>query len=228
MTKNWLIGSLIACVLFGCSTKDKTIEHSTITPESTKETTASPRPISTPPSTFDPYNVYLRHSPLETMNFLKHLDENVYYSVGEDPGKNFLLIGIYDFDNWISETRLYIFEDKEKFSPEALNSNDYVVTNRYNYLLSTVDTYQDDYTHTASATCHLDYKNSSYYPESKECALEYEYNEDFKINMIMNSVLSYALGDTFEDVLTLSDALRNDTELQDEYIKAIFEYFNKE
>lgn len=227
MSKKWLVGLLIAFQLSGCNKNDTNEISPSITTEPTVEFTVAPTPTPTPQSTFDPYDVYLRHSPLETMDNLIHLEGNTYYLPSESPGRNLALINIYDFDNMISEVRLYTFENGIYLDQETLKNKDYLLFEHTNYLLNTVDTYKDEITHTENATCHLDYKNSSYYPDSEDCAQQFEYNEDNRAFFIEDAILSYKLGDSYEDEVTLSRALRNDPKLQDEYINLIFDYFKE-
>ena len=225
--KQWLMVFLIACQLFGCSVNDGNNESLTITPELTVIPTATAIPAPTPLSTFDPYDVYLRHSPLDVMNFLIPLDGNKFYQPSETVNEKLLLITVYDFDNWIVERRTYKFEDKIDTSSETLNNSDYIVTLRYNYLLSTVDTYQNPNSYTSTYRCHIDYENSEYNPQSTECALTYELEKNFKVFFIVNAVISHELGDTTEDAASLYEALENNPELQDEYIKLIFDFFKE-
>ena len=214
-------------LLVSCSTT-KNIEPqdtSTTEPQETIAITAL-EPTEDASIDFDPYDVYLRHSPLEIMDDLLKVEDGKYYIIGEDPGEDCSIITIYDFTNGIVEIRIYRIDESE-ITPDTIENNDYSLVKQTNYFLSTVDTYKDNFTHITTASCHLDYENETYSPESEECAAEYKYNKTFKSDFIRNVVISYAHGDSVEDAIALDQALRNDKELQNKYIDLIFNFFKE-
>lgn len=223
-----LICLLCMFLLVSCSTT-KNIEPQETSTTEPQETVAitTLEPTEDASIDFDPYDVYLRHSPLETLDYYKQLDNSGrYYVIGEDPGEGLSIVSIYDFNNGTSEIRIYNIDESE-ITPYTIENSNFSLVEQRDYFSSTVNTYKDDITHIVDATCHLDFENETYSPESEECAAMYGYKENFKTSFIESAIISYTHGDTVKDAVALEQALQNDKELQNKYIDLIFNFFKE-
>lgn len=222
-----LICLLCMFLLVSCSTTKyiEPQETSTTEPQETVDITAS-EPTEDASIDFDPYDVYLRHSPLEIMDDLLKVEDGKYYIIGEDPGEDCSIITIYDFTNGIVEIRIYRIDESE-ITPYTIENSNFSLVEQRDYFSSTVNTYKDNITHIVDATCHLDFENETYSPESEECAAMYGYKENFKTSFIESAIISYTHGDTVKDAVALEQALQNDKELQNKYIDLIFNFFKE-
>lgn len=220
---NWLVLSVIA-VITGCCIN----EEINLNPTNTIEVTTLPS--STPIATYDPYILELRHSPLETLVHLKnleYLEKNKYYGRNESPGKNLEIITVYDFNNGTEETRVYTFSEGEEITPESINSKNFLLVVKIDYISSIVNTYKDDLTHISNANCTLNYKTNEFYPKSEACDVEYFCNKHIRVKFIVDAIMSTRLGDSEEDIKRLETSLNNDPELQNNYINLILDYFKE-
>ena len=216
--------------LTSCSSINKDLDmnlDNNNTPEPTIDSSAEPE------ETYDPYDVKIKRDPIECLKA-----EGYKYGIDDqnNPDKTLLMrtvemqdhsmginVNVYDFVELSISNRLYYNLFDGEFYDD---SNDAYLISRSNdeYEILSIYDLKSNTAYSSSDGCTYYFDSKTYSPNTEKCKECYEYaNNAYRLYELVSMLTNYKINR--DEYGIVWNALNNDEELMNSYVKAIIEYF---